>query len=149
MSSIQKFLRTFLGTLISLSCNQSNHENHKDSTNGPLILNIELSPAFYEHAETVLFKSDSHQFIQILLRNDVRADRSEDTFWFKKIYVNDSQFENLNSQLIAICRQKVINNLSGQSGVDGIGISSRLITKGDTNSIFFWSPTYAEDSIGY
>ena len=133
---------------IPFSCNQITQERHKETRGDSLTLKISLKPAFYEHSETMLFKSDSLKFIQILLRNYIGADRTQDTFWFRKVYLDNKQFDALESSLIKTCSQK-LSQKDRQKGVDGMTISSKLINRGDTNFISFWNPTYNEDSIGY
>lgn len=111
------------------------------------MLEIRFHPAFEENAEVTLLKTDSAQIFKILIKNNFRVDKSEDTFWFKKIHLTNQEYLKLDSTLIKICKQKVARK--NYVVFDGIGISSFLIYKRDTNSIYFHSPDRQSDSAGY
>jgi len=111
------------------------------------MLRVWFSPAFEENSEVMLLKTDSSQMIQILLNNNSRIDKSEDTFWFKKIHVTNHEYSKLDSTLVKMCKQKILRK--NHVVLDGMGISSLYIYKKDTISIHFHSPSKIEDSIGY
>jgi hypothetical protein len=120
----------------------------RPSKYGSLMLKISFKPAFTEPSETILTRSDSEKSIQILLRDQLSADAKQDSFWFRKIYLSDQQFTDLDSTLISPCKQK-ISDKNTLKGVDGMNISTLLTIGGDTNFIHLWSPLRNEDSIGY
>jgi hypothetical protein len=120
----------------------------RPAKNDSLVLKISFHPAFAEWSEAILKRSAAEKSIQILLRDQLRADRNQDTFWFKKVYLSDRKFSTLVSALIVSCRQK-ISRKSTLKGVDGMTINTQLTFGGDTNFTHFWSPQRNEDSVGY
>lgn len=115
--------------------------------NDSLVLRISIHPAFAEWSETLL-KRSSENSVQILLRDQLSADRNQDTFWFRKIYLSDRKFSELDAGLIVSCQQK-ISTKSTPKGVDGMTINTLLTIGGDSNFIHFWSPEKNGDTIGY
>src|SRR6185437_6223831 len=96
-----------------------------------LLLDISFEPAFNEHSETIFLSSDSTKSIQILIRNDVRADTSQDTFYFRRIYLSNKQYIHLDSTLIRLCQQK-LGAKYWTGCCDGMTINTRFIYKSDT-----------------
>ncbi len=147
MPSIQN-ITILLAVYFTLGCcylnsSDKNSTGSKDS----LTLKIEFSPAFDERSEVLLLKTDSIKFIQLLIKNNFRADKNEDTFWFKRINLTTSGFLQLDTTLVNLSRQKF--DQKEYHDLDGMGINSLLINNGDTNNIYFHSPSKTTDSIGY
>jgi len=144
---IQSFILTCLACHILVSCNQKGGEKSNISKKDSLVLEVRFHPAFEENAEATLLKTDSARIFKILIRNNFRADKSEDTFWFKMIYLTSQEYLQIDSTLIKLCRQNIARK--NYVTMDGIGISTLLVDKTDTNGIYFHSPHKNSDSIGY
>ena len=112
-----------------------------------MVLEVRFNPAFEENAEVTLLKTDSARTFTILIRNNIRVDKGEDTFWYKRIDLTGQEYLQLNSTLVNLCKQKVARK--NHVAMDGLGISSLLVDKTDTNAIYFHSPHKNTDIIGY
>jgi hypothetical protein len=147
MISLLKYLLSIVPLLIVVSCKQNNTIKPKIFKNDSLVLKINFHPAFEENSETILWNLDSTHGIKILIKNNFRVDEKEDTFWFKNVSLTNQQYSELDSTLIKMCRRKVARK--EYIGLDGMGISTLLTSKTDTNAIYFWSPSKKSDSVGY
>jgi hypothetical protein len=147
MMKFPKFQVIILSILLIASCAQDDSRKPKVAETDSLVLKVYFNPAFEENSETTLWSYDSTQGIKILIKNNVRVDEKEDTFWFKSISLTKQQYLQLDSTLIKMCRRKT--NPKTYTVFDGMGIETLLTNKADTNSIYFWSPSKKTDSIGY
>lgn len=148
MTTIQTLWLLGLVCVAGSSCSREKDKERRANGNDSLILKIRFTPAFEEHSEILLSKADSVKFIQILIKNNSSVDPTEDTFWYKRIYLSNQQYLKLDSTLVKECSQKPIYRKKDRV-VDGMGISSFLISNADTTSINYHSPHREEDSAGY
>jgi hypothetical protein len=149
MNSFQKYLSLSIFALISVHCNNSKRQTYNRNESDSLLLKIQIKPAFEEHSEIVLFKTDSIQYIKILLENYAAVDIPKDTFWFRKINLNEKEFQTLDSSLIRMCKQKDGFNTPRFKSVDGMTISSTLIDSRDTNHISLRCASLKADRAAY
>ena len=147
MSTIRNFILIIITYFTLPSCNHKNNATTEIDKNDSLMLKVFFHPSFHENSEVLLLKSDSINIIQLLIKNNFRVDKQEDTFWFKKIYLTTQQYLKLDSTLIKICKQK--QEIKNNTALDGMRISSLLTYKRDTNIISFLALSKKEDSIHY
>jgi hypothetical protein len=139
-------IRVILG-LILLGCQQPNKSDLSREEEGSVSIKLSFKPAFNEHSEIQLTSSKEAKLLRILVKNDLRADSKQDTFWFKEYNLQAENLEGFDSMLITICNTKiplrypVIN--------DGITISSEIRSKSNSNFIYLRSPAKNGDSLGY
>lgn len=150
MLPFRTYLFAFLSILTAIACHRRNASGliQNADEGDTLRLKISFHPAFDECCETDLVRYDTTKTIQILLRDFFGADQKQDTFYFKKIGLNNDQYLLLDSTLIRLCRRKLgVKTWTGCC--DGMSVNSLFVFKNDTNSLRYRSSNRKTDSIGY
>lgn len=136
-------LYTILSILFQISCVLTSNPTSKKK---PIQLKITFTPAFDEGSDVVLLNSDSLKTLQILIRDNFRFDEREDTFYFKKISLSESQLNLLDSCLLRVIRTQ--GSYEHCCGIDGLRINYAFVDASDTIHVSLFSPRMKIDSLG-
>lgn len=106
-----------------------------------------IYPSFIEEAEVTLFKVDTDQKIEFLLREISRDDKLSDTFYHKTVVLTKKQFDSINSTLI---QKTFIMESDNPKGIrDGIYVDFTMIHNSDTSYLTLDNPSKGTISDGY
>jgi hypothetical protein len=139
--------RTFLTLLILLTLFACRQRQSLNTQNNILTFKVFLYPSFDEKAQIVLTKIDTQQVIQFLLLDREFANKTIDTFYFKKAILTKEQFDSFNSLVIGKTQIKQPHQWTGCC--DGMPVEYLLIQGIDTSNLHFRSPDIKSDSSGY
>jgi hypothetical protein len=148
---MRKIILILLNTVILAACrsnSQSDQAPKKATKADSIIFTTNFSPSFDEYSQIKLIKVDSVSEMEILIMNNYRVDKNQDTFYCKSIAISPVQYHELDTSIFKNVKTnyKPVHHV----GVDGINISFLLVDKGDTSYYTrFWSPDEKEEIFGY
>ena len=139
--------------IIFLSCGHNSKDNKmagiklNDVKNDSLIFITIFQPSFTEYSTIKLIKIGTVQTLEILIKNNYKIDKTQDTFYYKKIKISKDQFDKIDTSLIQ--KTKIKYEEKHNVGFDGMSILFQSVNKSDTILIRFWSPDKNDEIFGY
>jgi hypothetical protein len=105
-----------------------------------------ISPAFSERALVNFFVKDDTPTLKILIRNDIRADEKEDTFYYRSVALDKSKLNYFDSLLDNWPQPWKPHAVTVVDGIHFTLIKSSLH---DTSMLQLHGPSFRNDSTGY
>jgi hypothetical protein len=147
---MQNLITVFI-VLLLFSCKQKEHGNQIGETSKPQKDNVSFStliePSFSEVSLIDLKSDGDSSHLQILIKNNVRVDETQDTFYFKKVALVREEYNRLDTAVL----QKAKQNISPKEhvSVDGMSVSFNLNYQGEKYRFGYFSPSKKSNEAGF
>ena len=143
---------TIVVTVLFLgSCNGKKNSNHdrfaNENEQDTVSFNVFIEPSFSEVSEIDLLSTGSSDQIKILIKNNVRVDEKQDTFYYRVVALGKKDFKRLDSALLQKAKQNI--PLKQHISFDGMSISFILKSIGEIYHFGYFSPNRKSDEGGY
>jgi len=137
--------------LLSFSCKQREQDNRIDETSklkkDTVSFSTLMEPSFSEVSQFSLTSDGDKNHLQILIKNNVRVDETQDTFYFKAVELRKEEYNKLDTAVLQ--KAKLDIPPKEHMSVDGMSVSFNLNYKGEKYRFGYFSPSKKDNGAGF